>query len=233
MTEQPEFWLANGKIFEHFRFEGFSWWEILLVVLVLTTLCVYFFMVVLIDRRHRSSLRRRKVQKQLELWLEDWALEGPQLGLLRTLAEKKGPLALHRLLSDAGRFERAVHEGLARGLGLEFTDRIRGFLNYRSSDPRTTVISTRQLVVGDHLRFSLWEMSQPIHHYGRVISNKPMALVVQCTDEGWATIRGRADEVALFFLRDNDFEYPFPLRLQLQAAGENQLILEHQGKSVV
>ena len=231
MAEQEKFWLINGRIFEHFRFEAFSWWELALIALVLSALGTYFLLAVLLERRHRARALRKKAEDRLEQWLAEWELGKGQVALLRGLAPERGAMSLYRLLSDPAQFERAVHEGFSRGLELDFTDRIRGFLEYRSSDPRVPVVSTRQLVVGDHLRFGFWVMAQPIHQYGRVISNKTEGLVVQCTEEGWAMVRERADEGEMFFLRDNDFEYAFPLVLGTRPVGEHQLFLEHQARA--
>lgn len=228
MEEQRQIWIFNREILEHLKFPEFEWWKLVLVFVVLGVLGFYFLLVIIVDRRNKKALLRRKQRARLEGWLEDWGLESAEEYALREMAGEEDPLSLFHMLDNPRRFEKRVHEAAGEGGGQSFLERVRRHLGYHSDNLSVPIVSTRQLIVGDHLRFLVRDGLRPYNHYGIVTAVELRGITVQMTAEGFLAQQGKARDTELFYLRGNDMEYRFPLQVRSENPRGNSLVLTHQ-----
>ncbi|HKI98508.1 MAG TPA: hypothetical protein VKB51_08565 [bacterium] len=228
MKEDHYIGVLDPRILEYVKFSRFHWWEIGAIAVVLGALLGYALLAVVLDRRARARRRKHKQLSRLEAWLDAWRLEPDEEEALWELAGQRKPLALYALLAEPLRFERAVHEALISGKHLPFTERVRDALGYRSDNLSCPVVSTRQLMVGDHLRFAVWEEGRPQHHYAIVTAVSAAGLAVELTEAGFRDVTSARGETELFFLRGNDLEVRFPLAVRTADAERHRLLLAHQ-----
>lgn len=228
MEANRQVWVLDPRILDYLKFDEFHWWEILLIIGSLSALASYFLLVIYLDRRARAREKRLKQLARLQRWLAEWDLTPTEVESLQALSGDRKRISLYRLLSEPARFEAAVHRAAEAGQPLSFAERVRDALDYHSGNLRVPVVSTRQLVPGDHFRFAVWEGGRPQHHYGQVITVGPAGLTLELTDDGFRAVRGKGAEMDAFYLRGNDSEYRFPLRIRGAVAGRNLLTLAHQ-----
>jgi hypothetical protein len=228
MPQDRHIWVLDPRVLDYVKFSQFQWWELLAIAAVLAALFSYALLAVFLDRRARARNRRLKRLARLETWLEAWQLAPEEEQALWELAGDRNPLALYTLLADPGTFERAVHQALAGGERLPFTERVREALGYHSDNLGIPIVSTRQLRAGDHFRFAVWEEGRPQHHYGVVTAVSPAGVAVELTDAGCKAVVGTRGESELFFLRGNDVEVRFPLTVRSMDRERNRLLLSHQ-----
>jgi hypothetical protein len=228
MKEEQVHWLLDPRVLDYFKFRPFHWWEVGAIALVVGALAGYGLLVVFLDRRARAHRRRSKQLSRLETWLAAWQLAPEEEEALWELAGERKPLALYAVLADPVRFERAVHEALSGGEQLPFTAHVRDMLGYRSDNLSCPVVSTRQLMAGDHLRFTVWEEGRPQHHYGVITAVSPGGVAVELTEAGFRDVIGTRGAIEMFYLRDNDLEVRFPLQVRSSDAERHRLLLAHQ-----
>lgn len=228
MPDDRHFWVLDSRVLEYVKFSEFHWWELLLIAAGLSLLLGYALLALFLDRRERARERRGRHRARLEAWLERCALDREELAALAGLAGSARSQALYRLLADPVRFETAVHEAAAAGEHLGFLDRVREVLGYASGNLHVPIVSTRQLVPGDHFRFSVWEEGRPQHHFGVVTAVSPAGVAVELTAAGFRSVQSRGAETDLFYLRGNDVEYRFPLAIRSADGERHRLLLAHQ-----
>jgi hypothetical protein len=228
MQDDRHFWVLDKRVLEYVRFNEFQWWELGAIAVVLGALGGYALLALYLDRRARARSRRRKQRARLEAWLEDWQLEPEELEALQGMAGGSRPEHLYALLADPVRFERAVHQAVQAEEPLRFIERVREALGYRSSNLHVPIASTRQLVAGDHFRFTVWEEGRPQHHYGFVTAVSAAGVAVELTEAGFKAVQQRAGEVELFYLRGSDVEVRFPLRIRSRDTDRHRLLLAHE-----
>lgn len=228
MQQDHFVWLLDPRVLEAFKFARFHWWELISIAVVLGALVAYAVLAVLLDRRARRRRRRAKRLARLETWLEAARLSPEEEESLWELAGEHKPLALYAVLADPVRFEHAVQQALGGGDRLPFLDRLRVLLGYCSDNPTCPVVSTRQLLPGDHLRFSVWEEGTPQGHYAVVTAVSAAGLAVELTETGFHDVTATRGVTELFLLRNNDLEVRFPLVVRSSDAQRHRLLLTHQ-----
>ena len=229
MEEERQIWIFNREVLENLKFPEFDMWKLVLVFVVLGVLVSYFLFVIYLDRRSKKAALRRKQQARVEGWLEEWELESGEEKVLREMAGgEEDALSLFQMLNHPRRFETRVHESFVEGGGHPFLDRVRRQLGYQSDNLSVPLVSTRQLIVGDHLRFLILDGLRPLNHYGIVTAVDTRGITVQLTEEGYLAQRGKALDSELFYLRGNDMEYRFRLQVRRENPRRNSLVLNHQ-----
>jgi hypothetical protein len=228
MPESRHFWVLDDSVLQYVRFARFDWWQIVLIAGGLFALFAYVVLAVVLDRRSRARSRRIRHLTQLETWLEAAGLGDAEREALGALAGDDRPETLYRLLSDPVRFETQVHLALERGEALSFAGRLREVLGYHSGNGRVPVVSTRQLVPGDHFRFVVWEVGHPRHQYGVVVAVQPGGLLVELTEEGYQVVRARLEDCELFYLHEDDRETRFPMAVRSLDEAHHRLLLAHR-----
>ena len=228
MPDDRYFWVLDPRVLKYVRFAEFHWWQVLLILGVLGALASYALLAYVLDRRARARRRRIKQRARLDTWLAAWQLAPEEEDVLWELAATRDPLELYRLLADPVAFEAALHERLQGGERLAFIDEVRRALGYQSDNLATPIVSTRQLLPGDHFRFATWEAGRPLPHYGIVTAVSAAGVAVELNEAGFKAVTGTGGETDLFYLRGNDVEVRFPLVMRSMDAERHRLLLAHQ-----
>jgi hypothetical protein len=228
MNGEHHFWVIDPRVVEYVKFAKFHIWELWAIAIVLGALGSYALLALVLDRQARIRRRRQRQLARLETWLSAFQLEPDEEEALWSLSGDGRPHSLYAVLSDPGRFERAVHEALSGGEPMPFLERVRDELGYRSDNLSAPVVSTRQLMPGDHLRFTVWEEGRPQHHYGFITAVSPGGVAVELTEAGFRDVTTTKGMVELFYLRSNDLEVRLPFVLRSTDAERHRLLLAHQ-----
>ncbi|MEE8434933.1 MAG: hypothetical protein V3S64_09120 [bacterium] len=219
----------DPSVLEYFKFGAFSWWQLVIFFAAIAALAGYFFIGVLLNNMSNRRAKWAKQRSQVERWLEAWELDDAELEHLRLLAGELEPRSLYGFLGDPVRFEERIHEHWLAGRYFPVSERLRGQLGYYTDNLRGIVVSTRQLMPGDHFRFSTQAAgAKPRHFYGQMVSGGREGIVVEVSEGGCDFIRAHETESELFYLRGDDLEYRFPLKILGGDPQREHLVLAHQ-----
>ena len=219
----------DPSVLEYFKFGPFSWWQVAILFACAAALAGYFFIGVMLNNMSNRRARWAKQRNQMERWLEDWQLDDAEMKHLQVLAGDREPRSLHGFLGNPVRFEERIHENWLAGRYFPVTERLRGQLGYCTDNLRGIVVSTRQLMPGDHFRLSTHtEGVKPRHFYGQMVSGGREGIVVEVSEGGCNFIRANETRSELFYLRGGDVEYRFPLKILGGDPQREHLVLAHQ-----
>ena len=221
--------VLDPAVLEYFKFGAFSGLQIAFFFACIAALAGYFLIGVLLNNLSNRRAKWAKQRSQVKRWLEAWGLEETELEHLGLLAGGRELRSLYGFLGDPVRFEERIHEHWLAGRYFPVSERLRGELGYYTGNPRGIVISTRQLMPGDHFRLSTQTAgAKPRHFYGQMVSGGREGFVVEVSEGGCDYIRAHQSESELFYLRGEDVEYRFPLKVLGGDPRREHLVLAHQ-----
>lgn len=229
MNPDRSFGELDPSVLEYFKFGEFTWWQGAIFIACIVALAGYFFFGVLLNNVSNRRAKWAKQRSQVERWLKAWELDDTELEHLGVLAGELAPRSLYGFLGNPVRFEERIHETWLAGRYFPVSERLRGLLGYCTDNLRGIVVSTRQLMPGDHFRFStLVQGAKPRHFYGQMVSGGREGMVVEVSEGGSDFIRAHETESELFYLRGEDVEYRFPLKILRSDPQREHLTLAHQ-----
>ena len=230
MEDRQYFWVFDRTIFDQIELPKFTPLEGLLIILGLSALFGYVMLIAYLDRRERRKERHAKDLAWLERWLDYAQLPPGQISALEKLAGGHDPVKLHQLLSDPVRFEHRIHRAAGAGLGgsLSFVQGVRRKLRFSSDNLRAPMVSTRQLLPGDALRLTLWDMGMPRHFYGRVVGSDIHSFTLEFKPEAIQAALAEGGALEMYHLRGHGWETRFAVKALGQEAQGGILRCRHE-----